>query len=272
MRWCLRGPTLSRRCARWGKTEKRAFMSIRSQRELEAMMRVGRVVGLTLREMKASVQVGMTTADLDRIGAGVLRRHGARSAPQVLYGFPGAICISLTDEAVHGIPGPRPLRPGDLVKLDVTAELDGYIADAAITVALELTTARDQKLCSAAETAFHQALGAARAGRAVNEIGKSVETEVRRQGFRVIRELRGHGVGRAIHEEPTVPNYCDRWQRQRLTEGMVITIEPIIAAGKGKAVMGADGWTVRTADGSRSAHFEHTIMVTRNQPVLLTAV
>jgi methionyl aminopeptidase len=247
-------------------------MSIRSQQELDAMMRVGRVVGLTLREMKESVRVGMTTAELDRIGAGVLRRHGARSAPQVLYGFPAATCISLNDEAVHGIPGPRPLRPGDLVKLDVTAELDGYIADAAVTVPLDSATERDQKLCSAAETAFHNALGAARAGRAVNEIGRYVEMEVRRQGFRVIRELRGHGVGRAIHEEPTVPNYCDRWQRDRLTEGLIITIEPIIAAGKGKATMGEDGWTVRTADGSRSAHFEHTIMVTRDQPILLTAV
>jgi len=236
------------------------------------MTRVGRVVGLTLREMKASVRPGITTGELDQVGAEVLRRHGARSAPQVLYGFPAATCISLNDEAVHGIPGPRPLRPGDLVKLDVTAELDGYIADAAITVPLDAATARDRRLCSAAETSFHKALGAARAGRAVNEIGRSVEMEVRRLGFRVIRELRGHGVGRAIHEEPTVPNYCDRWQRQRLTEGLVITIEPIIAAGKGKAVMDDDGWTVRTADGSRSAHFEHTIMVTRNQPILLTAV
>ena len=235
-------------------------------------MRVGRVVGLTLREMKASLRLGMTTAELDRIGAAVLQRYGARSAPQVHYGFPGVTCISLNDEAVHGIPGPRPLRPGDLVKLDVTAELDGYIADAAITVPLGTVSARDETLCSAAETAFHKALGAARAGRAVNEIGRSVETEVRQQGFRVIRALRGHGVGRAIHEEPTVPNYCDRWQRQRLTEGLVITIEPIIAAGSGKAVMGDDGWTVRTADGSRSAHFEHTIMITRDRPILLTAV
>jgi methionyl aminopeptidase len=247
-------------------------MSIRSQQELEAMMRVGRVVGLTLREMKAGVRLGVTTAELDRIGAAVLRRHGARSAPQVLYGFPAATCISLNEEAVHGIPGPRSLREGDLVKLDVTAELDGYIADAAITVPLDLASVRDQKLCAAAETAFHKSLDAVRAGRAVKEIGRAVETEVRQRGFRVIRALRGHGVGRAIHEEPTVPNYCDRWQRDRLAEGMVITIEPIIAAGKGKAVMGADGWTVRTADGSRSAHFEHTIMVTRNQPILLTAV
>src|SRR5262249_7983521 len=222
--------------------------------------------------MKARVRPGMTTGELDRIGAEVLHRHGARSAPQVLYGFPAATCISLNDEAVHGIPGPRPLRPGDLVKLDVTAELDGYIADAAVTVPRESARARDHRLCSAAETAFHKALGAARAGRAVNEIGKSVETEVRRQGFRVIRELRGHGVGRAIHEEPTVPNYCDRWQRQRLTEGLLITIETIIAAGQGEALVGAGGGSARTAEGRPSVHCDHTLRVTRNQPILLTAL
>ncbi len=247
-------------------------MSIGSQKELDGMLRVGQVVGLTLQEMKARLRPGLTTAELDQIGAGVLQRHGARSAPQVIYGFPGAICISINDEAVHGIPGARRLRLGDLVKLDVTAELDGYIADAAITVPLDSASPVNRRLCAAAETAFREALGSAQAGRAVNEIGKRVETEVRRQGFRVIRALRGHGVGRAIHEEPAVPNYHDRWMRQRLTEGLVITIEPIIAAGSGRAVMGDDGWTVKTADGSMSAHFEHTIMVTRDRPVLLTAV
>jgi methionyl aminopeptidase len=247
-------------------------MSIRTEEELAGMRRVGRVVGLALEAMKNSVRPGVTTAELDRIGAEVLARHGAQSAPQLIYGFPSAICISVNDEAVHGIPGPRRLRSGDLVKLDVTAELDGYIADAAVTVPLSPIPASERKLCEAAETAFRKALKAARAGEPVSGIGRVVEAEVRRNGFSVIRELHGHGVGRAIHEAPSVANYCDRSEKSRLTEGLVITIEPIIAAGSGRVVGDADGWTVRTADGSRSAHYEHTIMVTRDRPMLLTAL
>jgi methionyl aminopeptidase len=236
------------------------------------MRRVGQIVALALREMKGNVRPGVTTAELDRIGAGVLGRYGARSAPQLIYEFPSAICISVNDEAVHGIPGRRALRAGDLVKLDVTAELDGYIADAAITVPLAPTSPREQKLCASAESAFRKSLDVVRAGRAVTDIGRVVEAEVRRQGFSVIRELRGHGVGTAIHEEPSVPNFRDRSEKSRLTEGLVITIEPIIASGSGRIVMDPDGWTVKTADGSMSAHFEHTIMVTRDRPVVLTAV
>jgi methionyl aminopeptidase len=247
-------------------------VSVRNQKELDGMRRVGQVVGLALREMKASVRAGVTTAELDRIGAGVLARHGARSAPQLVYGFPGAICTSVNDEAVHGIPGRRALRVGDLVKLDVTAELDGYIADAAITVPLAPVSPRERKLCASAESAFRKSLDAVRAGRPVTDIGRVVEAEVRRHGFSVIRELHGHGVGRAIHEAPSVPNYRDRSEKSRLSEGLVITIEPIIASGSGRIEMGLDGWTVRTADGSMSAHYEHTIMVTRDRPVVLTAV
>lgn len=247
-------------------------MSIRTEEELAGMRRVGRVVGLALEAMRQGVRPGVTTAALDRIGGEVLERHGARSAPQLIYGFPGAICISVNDEAVHGIPGPRRLRPGDLVKLDVTAELDGYIADAAVTVPLAPVAAVQRRLCASAETAFRKALKAARAGRPVSDIGRVVEAEVRRNGFSVIRELHGHGVGRAIHEAPSVANFCDRSERSRLTEGLVITIEPIIAMGSGRAVMEPDGWTVRTADGSLSAHYEHTLMVTRDRPVLLTAL
>jgi methionyl aminopeptidase len=247
-------------------------VSIRNQKELAGMRRVGQVVGLALREMTASVRVGVTTAELDRIGGAVLERHGARSAPRLMYGFPGEICISVNDEAVHGIPSQRALREGDLVKLDVTAELAGYIADAAITVPVAPVSPLKRKLCASAESAFRKSLEVVRAGRPVTDIGRVVEAEVRRHGFSVIRELHGHGVGHAIHEAPSVPNYRDRSEKSRLTEGLVITIEPIIASGSGRIEMGADGWTVRTADGSMSAHYEHTIMVTRDRPVVLTTI
>jgi methionyl aminopeptidase len=246
-------------------------VSIESQRELEGLSRIGKIVGRTLRTMRDRLRPGLTTAELDAIGAEFLAQHGARSAPQLVYDFPGAVCISVNEEAVHGIPGERILQPGDLVKLDVTAELDGYIADAAITVALPSATTMQRRLAQCAEDAFRQALQVARAGRLVREIGWVVEKETRRQRFSVLRELHGHGVGRAIHEGPTVPNYCDPLQKDRLTEGLVITIEPIITSGSGRIIVDADGWTVRTADGRPSAHFEHTIVVTRDRPLIITA-
>jgi methionyl aminopeptidase len=245
-------------------------MSIRSQEELIGMQRVGKVVALALQEMKAVLQPGVTTLEIAGVGGQTLARHGARPAPQLLYGFPGVACISVNDETVHGIPGNRVLCAGDLVKLDVTAELNGYTADAAITVPLAPISAGEHALCRTAQAALRKALDAARAGRPVSSIGKAVEREVRRQGFAVIRALCGHGVGRAIHEEPDVPNYYQGRLKQRLTEGLVLAVEPMIATGTGEVVMDPDGWTIRTADGSHSAHFEHTIVVTRDRPLILT--
>lgn len=248
-------------------------MSIESEQDLAALRRVGKIVGLTLREMKRAVRAGITTAELDAIGAAILAKHGARSAPQLVYQFPGVNCISVGDEAVHGIPGPRALQSGDLVKLDVTAELDGYIADAAITVGVGSVAPRDQRLAACAESALRKAMFVARAGRPIYHIGRAVQAEVERQGFHVIYELCGHGVGRTIHEEPRfIPNYDDRRADQLLAEGMVITIEPIISTGTTRTRTERDGWTIRTADGSPAAHAEHTIVITTEAPVVLTAV
>jgi methionyl aminopeptidase len=220
--------------------------------------------------MKGAVRVGITTAELDEIGAGIMRRHGARSAPGLVYGFPGVSCISVNDEAVHGIPGQRILREGDLVKLDVTVEKDGFMADAAITVPVGATLDEDERLVACAESAFNDAMQFARIGRRVSEIGRAVENRVRQSGFSVIRELGGHGIGRTIHEPPSVPNYPDPNANQLLTKGLVITVEPIIAAGKARVFVARDGWTLRTADSRKSAHFEHTVVITSGQPILLT--
>jgi methionyl aminopeptidase len=202
-------------------------MSIKTLEELEGMRRAGATVSRVIEAMREHVAPGVTTAELDSVGASVMRAHGARSAPALVYNFPGATCISVNDEAVHGVPRGRHLRDGDIVKLDVTIEQDGYMADAAVTVPV---------------------------GARVREIGRAIEAEVRRSGFAVIRELGGHGIGRTM-----------------LTDGLVITIEPIIAAGLGKVRYAADGWTVTTTDGSASAHYEHTLVVTSSGPVLLTA-
>ena len=246
-------------------------MSINEPEELAGMRAAGAVVRLMLDAMRNAVRPGVTTAELDQVGADVMKQHGAQSAPALVYGFPGVSCISVNDEAVHGIPGPRALQQGDLVKLDVTIEKDGFMADAAVTVPVGEVTEERQNLVACAERAFAKAMLVARAGFRVWEIGRAVEREVRRSGFSVIRDLSGHGIGRTIHEEPRVPNYPDAEANQVLTEGLVITVEPIIAAGSGRSYVAPDRWTVITADHRPSAHYEHTLVITKGSPILLTA-
>lgn len=246
-------------------------MSINRPEELAALKAAGILVRLMLQAMQQAVRPGISTSELDEIGAETMRRNGGRSAPALVYGFPGVNCISVNEEAVHGIPGDRKLEEGDLVKLDVTVEKDGFMADAAVTVAVGQVSEEKHRLIGCAERAFQKALLVARAGFRVSEIGYVVEREVRRSGFSVIRELSGHGIGRTIHEAPRVPNFADPKAREILTEGLVITVEPIIAAGSGRAIAEKDGWTVRTADRSPSAHYEHTLVITNGRPLLLTA-
>jgi methionyl aminopeptidase len=245
-------------------------MSIESSADLEGLTRIGRVVEEALREMGQRVVAGVTTAELDAVCVAALDRHGARPTPRHAYGFPGAACISVNDEVVHGIPGDRVLRAGDVVKIDVTADLNGYVADAARTLVVAPSTPAGDRLTACARSAFACAMRVATAGRRIREVGTAVEGEVRRQGYSVIRELCGHGVGRKIHEPPMIPNYFDPRCQGRLNEGLVITVEPIIAAGSGRAVNGKDGWTVRTADRSLAAHHEETIVITRGRPIILT--
>jgi len=245
-------------------------MSIESYEELLALREVGRICQLALQAMKRHVRPGVTTEELAAVGAKVMRENGARSAPAMVYGFPGEICISLNEEAVHGIPSERKVQAGDLVKLDVTFEKNGYMGDSALTVPVEPVTDEARRLISCAERAFQEGLRVARAHHRINEIGRAVEREVWRSGFSVIRELGGHGIGRTIHEPPSVPNYNDPGAGQRMTNGLVLTIEPIITAGEGKSFTAEDGWTECTVDGSLSAHFEHTIVITEKAPILLT--
>jgi len=245
-------------------------MSIQSDRELEKLRAIGRIVAEALRAMAGMVRPGVTTAEVDEAGEKVLAGHGAVSAPKKTYRFPGAACISVNDEAIHGIPGPRVIREGDLVKLDVAAGKDGFFADAAITVAVPPVSAAARALTSCAERAFRKALDVARPGVRICEIGRAVEQETKRCGFEVMREFVGHGIGRAIHEPPNVPNYYEPRARQRLTEGLVITIEPIVAAGWGRGLLQEDGWTFKTADGRLAAHYEHTVVITRGEPIVLT--
>jgi methionyl aminopeptidase len=206
----------------------------------------------TLGAMKRAVRPGVTTAEVDEAGAQVIREHGARPAPALVYGFPGVNLISVNNEVVHGSPGARKIREDDLVKLDVTIEKDGFMADAAVTIGGGEISEQKSRLMACAERAFHHAMKFARAGVRVAEVG-------------------GHGIGRTIHEPPSVPNYLERNSKDILTEGLVITAEPIIASGSGKVFVGADGWTVETSDGGMAAHYEHTLVITKQQAILLTA-
>ncbi|HSN87683.1 MAG TPA: type I methionyl aminopeptidase [Thermoanaerobaculia bacterium] len=246
-------------------------MTIQSDNDLAALRAAGRIAAEALEAMRRAVRPGITTAELDAVAREVLERHGARSAPEMVYQFPAATCISVNDEVVHGIPGPRALQPGDVVKLDVAIEKNGYMADTACTVVVEPRSSERRRLASCAKQAFEAALDVARAGQPINRVGKVVEELVRRQGFTVIPHLCGHGIGTTIHEPPEVPNAFDPRHRGLFEEGMVLTIEPIISAGSSKTVNAGDGWTVKTADRSLAAHFEHTLAITRGRPVVLTA-
>ena len=246
-------------------------MSIESADDWKGLRRAGHIAHQTLDALEVSVRPDVSTAELDAVAARIFAEHGARSAPAMVYGFPGTVLISVNDEVVHGIPGPRRLAAGDLVKLDVTVEKDGYIADAARSVIVGSGSDIATRLCACARDAFDAALTVARAGRKVNEISRVVESTVRARGLTVVRGLTGHGVGRSIHEPPSVPNQYDPWQRDVLTEGLVLTIEPIISAGSARIRQDRDGWTTRTSDGSWAAHHEHTIVITRQAPLILTA-
>ena len=246
-------------------------MSIESAQDLTGLQRAGAVTRKTIEAMKDAVRPGISTRELDNIGAEVMRQHGARSAPKLVYNFPGENCISVNDEIVHGVPGRRIVNPGDLVKLDVTVELDGYMADACETVAVPPIKREPQRLIDCAKNSFHAGFAKVRPGARVYEIGEAIQKEVAREGFSVVRELSGHGIGRTIHEAPTIPNYRDPRSTHVLTEGLVFTIEPLIAAGSGRMVILKDGWTVRTLDRSLSAHYEHTVFVTADGARLLTA-
>jgi methionyl aminopeptidase len=246
-------------------------MSVESPGDLAGMKYVGRAVALILEEMKAAITAGMSTADLDTVAAAAMKRLGVRSAPRETYGFPGFACISVNDEIVHGVPGPRRLRAGDVVKIDVTATASGYVADAARTVIVGPASTAALRLRASAVAALQAALGAARAGERVSIIGRSVERQARRNGFSVLRELCGHGVGRAIHEEPKVPNYEDPRSSDVLSRGLVLAIEPMLAARRARAVQMSDGWTIATDNGALAVHEEHTVVIGDGAPLVLTA-
>ncbi|MFN8376164.1 MAG: type I methionyl aminopeptidase [Anaerolineae bacterium] len=247
-------------------------MTVNSEKDLQGLLRIGRIVGMTVKTMSEALRPGITTAELDEIGAQYLKQHGARSAPILTYKFPGWTCISINEEAAHGIPGKRVINDGDLVNIDVSAELDGYYADTGASFPVGNVSEANRRLLQFTRSALDVAISTARAGQPLNAIGKAVETHARRGGFKIIQDLPGHGVGRKLHEPPTVPNFYVPTMRTKLVEGMVITLEPFLSMGANRVVQQKDGWTLKTQDGSMAAQFEHTVVITKGRPILVTAV
>lgn len=247
-------------------------MTIDGDDDLQGLAAAGRVVAEVRDAMLAAVEAGITTGELDALGRSLLRSHGARSAPRLAYGFPGSTCISVNHQAAHGVPSRlRPLRDGDLINIDVSAELDGYWADTGASRGVGTIDERAAELLTATRQAQADAMAVARAGAPLRHLGRAVERRARRHGFTVVADLNGHGVGRSIHEEPSVPSVEDRGDPTVLWEGLVLAVEPFLAMGATSTVTADDGWTLETDDGSLVAQFEHTIVITSGEPLVLTA-
>ena len=248
------------------------MIKLKSTREIELMAQGGKILAATIDMLREAVRPGLTTLDLDRKAEEFIRSHeGATPAFKGLYGFPGSICSSINEEIVHGIPsGKRTLRDGDIVSLDVGVGFRGLFTDSAVTVAVGAVDAETERLLAVTQESLEAGIAAAQPGNQIGDIGAAVQGVVEAAGYSVVRELVGHGVGAAMHEEPQVPNFGKPHRGTKLQPGLTIAIEPMVNVGGPAVKTLSDGWTIVTVDGSRSAHFEHTVAITADGPVVLT--
>ncbi len=252
------------------------MINLKSPQEIEKIRNAGRVVALILNRIREIIRPGVTTKELEQIAEQTLKEFNARSAFKgykpdgAKYPFPAAICTSVNDEVVHGIPGERILNDGDIISVDVGVELDGYYADGAETFIVGIASHDVARLVDTTRKALLAGILQARAGNSLKDIARSIENIVVNAGFSVVRELVGHGVGKSLHEEPPVPNFVNGAPNVVLKEGMVLAIEPMVNMGHWRVKVLDDGWTVATVDGKPSAHFEHSIAITRIEPIVLT--
>jgi len=246
-------------------------MTADSEKDIQSLKAIGRICAEVLRKMMSAVRPGMTTRELDEIGHSLLEAEGAHSAPIVTYNYPGTTCISVSPVIAHGIPGKYILKAGDLIHIDVSAELDGYYADTGASLWVSKRSAEVHKLLEATRATLNKAVSVARAGAPLNGIGRTVQQEARKRGFHVIYELTGHGIGRGLHEEPNeIFNFYNPRDHRILKDRQVIAIEPFLTTGQGRIKQEGDGWSLSTADNAIAAQFEHTLIVTQNEPIILT--
>jgi methionyl aminopeptidase len=243
---------------------------IKTERDLESMRPACAVASTVLNEVAAFIQPGVTTKEVDDFAAGRIKALGAKSAFLGYKNYPCQICISVNEEVVHGLAGPRVLRFGDIVSVDVGVIYNGYVGDNARTVPVGGCGVLAQKLMDVTNNALYEGIAQALPGNRVVDISRAVQNYVEGNGFSVVREFVGHGVGRKVHEEPQVPNFVDGKKSEKLRPGMTIAIEPMVNAGLPGVKILKDGWTVVTQDGSLSAHFEHTVLITESEPEILT--
>jgi methionyl aminopeptidase len=243
---------------------------LKNERDLEAMRPACAVAGTVLEEVAAFVQPGLTTKDVDDFAASRIKHYSAKSAFLGYRKYPCQICISVNDQVVHGLAGQRTMRFGDIVSLDVGVIYNGFVGDTARTVAVGGCDVLAQRLMDVTEKALHEGIAQAVVGKRVGDISRAVQDHVESNGFTVVREFVGHGVGRSMHEEPQVPNFVDGKSSPKLRPGMTLAIEPMVNAGSSAVKILNDGWTVVTQDGSLSAHFEHTVLITEAEPEILT--
>jgi methionyl aminopeptidase len=244
---------------------------LKSKEECEKIHAAGRIVAEILAEMRSAVRPGITTADLDAIAVAGLKRRGAKSGTLKYRGYPASVCTSVNDEIVHGIPGKRVLKEGDVVSIDFVALYNGWYADSTVTVPVGAASPEVQLLLKVTEDALYRGIAAARAGNRLQDISRAVQQHVEAAGFSVVRMYGGHGVGRSMHEDPQVLNYIEQGQQNPvLKPGMVIAIEPMVIMGKKETRVLPDKWTVVSADGSYAAHFEHTVAITTGDAEILT--
>jgi methionyl aminopeptidase len=243
---------------------------LKSERDLEAMRPACAIAGTVLNEVAAFIKPGVTTREVDEFAAGRIKHYGAKSAFLGYRKYPCQICISVNEQVVHGLAGPRQLKFGDIVSLDVGVIHNGFIGDTAKTVAVGGCSVLAQKLMDVTERALSEGIAQALPGKRVTDISRAIQTYVEGNGFSIVREFVGHGVGRSMHEEPQVPNFVDPGSNQKLRPGMTLAIEPMVNAGMAGVKILNDGWTVITQDGSLSAHFEHTVLITEGEPEILT--
>lgn len=246
-------------------------MTIETQQDIVALKIIGKIVADTLKLMMKEAKAGMTTLELDEIGRAYLEKFNAKSAPKYTYNFPGTTCISINEDIAHGIPGDYVIKDGDLINIDVSAELDGYFADTGGSFVLGKSTDIQKKVMKATREALNAAIAAATAGAPLNLIGKAIEKVARKHNLKIIENLGSHGVGRALHEEPKfIAPYYDRSDRRILKEGQVITIEPFLSTHTTEVEEGADGWTLSGEKGNVAAQYEHTMIITKHRPIILT--
>ena len=243
---------------------------LRAANEVESIRAAARLVAKTLKVLGQGIRPGVTTEELDRIAESFIRDHGGRPAFKGYRGYPASICSSVNEEVVHGVPGKRVLREGEIIGIDVGVEMDGYFGDAAWTFPVGEVSPEAARLMQVTQEALEKGIAQARPGNRVGDISNAIQTHVERHGYSVVRALVGHGIGRQMHEEPQVPNFGSPGRGPKLMVGQVLAIEPMVNAGGPEVVTRDDQWTVASRDGSLSAHFEHTVAVGKEGPIVLS--